>query len=182
MNRLDTILILLAAFLAVFWEAAFGGVRRILGAQVDLLPALMVYASLCADFTTVCLLALCGGLWFDSLSMNPLGISVLPLFVVGLGLHSYRGLILRDQTFAQCVLGTVASAAAPVLTLGLLLTAGRAPLLGWGTLWQLVVMTVGGALATPVWFALFDGLHRALLHRHASEVSFRPDREIRRGR
>jgi cell shape-determining protein MreD len=182
MTWFNTILILVAAFLAVFWEAAFGGFRRVLGAQIDLLPALMVYAGLCGNFVSVCLLALCGGLWFDSLSWNPLGISVLPLFVVGLALHSNRGLILRDQTYAQFVLGLAASAAAPVLTLGLLLTAGQAPLLGWGTLWQLVVMSVGGALATPVCFALFDGLHRALVHRRLSESSFRPDREIRRGR
>jgi cell shape-determining protein MreD len=182
MTWLNTILILVAAFLVVFWEAAFGGVRHILGAQVDLLPALMVYASLCSDFATVCLLAVCGGLWFDSLSANPLGISVLPLFVIGLGLYINRGLILRDQTFAQFVLGLAASGAAPVMTLGLLLTAGHAPLFGWGTVWQLVVMTVGGALATPVCFALFDGLQRALVHRGASQTSFRPDREIRRGR
>jgi cell shape-determining protein MreD len=142
----------------------------------------MVYASLCSDFATVCLLAVCGGLWFDSLSANPLGISVLPLFVIGLGLYINRGLILRDQTFAQFVLGLAASGAAPVMTLGLLLTAGHAPLFGWGTVWQLVVMTVGGALATPVCFALFDGLQRALVHRGASQTSFRPDREIRRGR
>jgi rod shape-determining protein MreD len=182
MSWLNTILILVGAFLAVFWEAAFGGVRRLLGAQVDLLPALMVYASLRSDFATVCLLALCGGLWFDSLSYSPLGISVLPMFVIGVVLHINRGLILRDQTYAQFVLGMAASAAAPILTLGLLLTAGHPPPLGWGTLWQLVVMTLGGALATPVCFALFDALHRALVHHGASSSSFRPDREIRRGR
>ncbi len=50
-------LVLGAAFLAVFWEAAFGGVRHLLGAQMDLLPPLMVYASLCTGITTVTLLA-----------------------------------------------------------------------------------------------------------------------------
>lgn len=182
MNLLNLALILLAAFLAVFWEAAFGGVRHLLGAQLDLLPPLMVYASLCADFHAVWLLAVCGGLWFDSLSNNPLGISVLPLLVVGLAIYPNRGLILRDQVFAQVVLGLAASAAVPALTLGLLLTAGRPPLLGWGTLWQWFVMTAGGTLATPLFFSLFDGLQRVLVHRHASPSSFRPDREIRRGR
>ena len=49
MNWLEHILRSLsgAAFLAVFWEAAFRGVRHLLGAQVDLLPPLMVYAGLC---------------------------------------------------------------------------------------------------------------------------------------
>jgi cell shape-determining protein MreD len=182
MNWLNTILVLGAAFLAVFWEAAFDGVRHLVGAQIDLLPPLMVYASLCTGITTVTLLALAGGLWFDSLSANPLGVSVLPLFAIGLAIHLKRELILRDQTFAQLVLGLAASAAAPVLTLLLLLTLGRAPLLGWGTLWQFFVLCVGGATATPICFELFGWLQRTLVHRGATQPSFRPDREIRRGR
>ncbi len=39
-----------------------------------------------------------------------------------------RELILRELSFAQLVLGTIASAAVPVLTLLLLLTVGRQPL------------------------------------------------------
>ena len=182
MNWLHTVLVMGAAFLAVFWEAAFAGVRQLVGAQIDLLPPLMVYASLCTSITTVGLLAMFGGLWFDSLSANPLGVSVLPLFAIGLALHLKRDLILRNQTFAQLVLGLGASAAAPVLTLLLLLTMSRAPLLGWGTLWQLAVLSVGGAVATPICFELFGWLHRTLVHHGATETSFRPDREIRRGR
>jgi rod shape-determining protein MreD len=182
MNWLITLLILVAAVLAVFWEAAFDLVRHVLGAQVDLLPPLMVYTSLTASFKTLCLLALVGGLLLDSLSANPLGISVLPLLLVGLGLYTKRDLILRNQAFAQFVLGLAASALVPALTLILLLTTGKTPLIGWGTLWQLTVMAVGGAVATPVIFVVFEWLQNALVHAHAQETSFRPDREIRRGR
>jgi cell shape-determining protein MreD len=182
MNWLTTILLLAMTFVAVFWEAAFGGMRQALGAQIDLLPPLMVYAALCTGLTSVCLVSFLGGLWFDSLSANPLGISVLPLFVIGLVIYIIRELILKDQLFAQVVLGLAASAATPLLALVLLLTTGHAPLLGWGTLWQLAVMSAGGALATPVLFVLFDWLHRSLAHARIAESSFRPDREIRRGR
>ncbi len=182
MTWLNTIFVLVGAFLAVFWEAAFKGVRHLTGAQIDLLPALMVYAALYGSRATVLLLALLGGLCFDSLSANPLGVSVLPLFAVGLGIYSTRDLLLREQTFAQVVLGLGASALAPVLTLLLLLTTGRAPLFGWGTLWQLLVMSIGGAIATPICFELFGWLNRMLVHSRPSESSFRPDREIRRGR
>ena len=48
------------------------------------------------------------------------------------------------------VLGTVASAVVPVLTVLLLLTGGKEPLLGWGSLWQWLVMTRAARLATPV--------------------------------
>jgi len=182
MNWLDTILILFGAFLAVFWEAAFPGVRRLLGAQIDLLPPLMVYAALRAGLVTVLLTAVCGGLWFDSLSANPLGVTVLPLLVAGVAIYANRDLILRDETFARIVMGLFASIAVPGVTLLLLLTTARQPLLGWGTLWQFLVMGVGGALATPVLFELFDWLHRLLGPARPSESSFRPDREIRRGR
>jgi rod shape-determining protein MreD len=182
MNWLNTVLVLGAAFLAVFWEAAFSGVRHLVGAQIDLLPPLMIYAALSTGITTVALLAFCGGLWFDSLSANPLGVSILPLFVIGLAIYLKRDLILRDQAFAQLVLGLGASAVAPVLTVLLLLTMGHAPLLGWGTLWQLVMLSVGGAVATPICFELFGWLQRTLVHHGAVESSFRSDREIRRGR
>lgn len=181
-NSLNTVFVLAIAFLAVFWEAAFSGLRHFIGAQIDLLPALMVYAGLCTGVTTLTLLAVLGGLWFDSLSANPLGVSVLPLFIVGLVIHVKRDFILRDQTFAQAVLGAAASAVAQVLTLLLLLTTRHTPLFGWGTLWQLVVITAGGAIATPFCFELFDWLDRTFVHQRAGQSSFRSDREIRRGK
>jgi cell shape-determining protein MreD len=182
MNALNTLLILATAFLVVFWEAAFQGLPRLLRSQIDLLPALMVYASLSTDLAVTGLLAFFGGLWFDALSANPLGITVLPLFAIGLAIHICRDLILRDQAIAQVVLGAAASASAPLLTLLLLLTTGRNPLAGWGTLWQLFVMTVAGAAATPLFFVLFDWLKRTFVHSRVAETSFREDREIRRGR
>jgi rod shape-determining protein MreD len=180
MNVLNTILIFAAAFLAVFAEAALPGLRHLLGAQVDLLPAIMVYAALNSNLAVVSLLAVFGGLWFDALSANPLGVTILPLFVVGFVIFSQQEFILRKVSFAQMVL--VASAVVPVLTVLLLLTGGKEPLLGWGSLWQWIVMTAGGAVATPVIFVLFDWCNRAFGYQPRTETSFRPDREILRGR
>ena len=172
-----------AAFLAVFWEAAFGGVRHLLGAQIDLLPPLMVYASLCTGLTTVALLALCR--------------RAVVRLAFRQSARGHRAAAVRDRPGhspepradpARPDLRPVgarawrASAAAPVLTLLLLLTIGHAPLLGWGTLWQWLVLSVGGAVATPICFELFDWLQRTLVHSAPTETSFRPDREIRRGR
>jgi rod shape-determining protein MreD len=182
MNWLHTIIILAAAFLAVFLQASFNGLRHLLGVQVDLLPSLVVYASLSSGVTTLALLAVCGGLWFDSVSANPLGTSVLPLFIVGLLIHQYQGLILRQQRFAQLVLGLTASAAVPVLTLLLLINTGSQPLIGWFSLWQWLVMSLAGAAVTPLWFRFFDWIVGALSYRQAGETSFRSDREIKRGR
>jgi len=182
MNFFNTILILAAAFLAVFGEAAFQLPRHLFGAQVGLLPALMIYAALNTNIVTVSLLAAFGGLGFDALSANPLGVSILPLLAVGFPICLRRDLILRDLPFAQIILGAAASGAVPLLGVLLLLTGGQEPLLGWGSLWQWLVMIAGGAAATPVIFALFDWCHHALGYQPQAETSFRPDREIRRGR
>ena len=182
MNWLGTLFILLSAFLVVFWQAAFDGFRWLSGAQLDLLPSIMVYVALTGSILQVVLLAGLGGTWLDCLSANPLGLSVLPLFAVGFGVHLARELILKEETFAQFMFGLIASALTPLLTLMLLLTMGQSPLLGWGTLWQWLVMSIVGALATPLWFGIFEWLHRTFAHSRAITSSFRPDREIRRGR
>jgi len=182
MNLLQSILILAFAFLTVFGQAVFPGGRHLLGAQVDLLPVLMVYAALNTNVATVALLAIFGGLWFDALSANPLGVTILPLFAVGFVVFLQRELILHKLSFAQIVLGAVACAVVPALTLLLLLTGGGQPLLGWGSLWQWFVMIAGGAAATPLMFALFAWCNHALGYQPRMETSFRQDREIHRGR
>lgn len=182
MIAFQTILILVAAFLAVFAEATLDGPRRWLGAQVDLLPALMVYAALRTNLATMALLAVFGGLGFDALSANPAGVTILPLFAAGLALHVRRELILRDQPFAQFVLGLGAGAVVPALTALLLLNGGFAPLVGWGSLWQIVVMSLACGVLTPLVFRLFGYCQHTLSYRPATQSSFRPDRDIRRGR
>jgi len=182
MNWLNTIALLMLAYLAVFFESHYRGFRNVFGAQIDLLPVLVVYASLTTNIATVALLATLGGLWFDSLSANPLGITVLPLFVVGAAIHHWRELILREQLYAHFLLGVGASALVPLFTLFSLLGAGADPLLDWWSIWRWSIMAVGGAALTPVVFYLFDRLNRAFNYQPLPETSFRPDREIKRGR
>jgi rod shape-determining protein MreD len=182
MSWRSTLFVLAAAFVAVFLEASPGLFRNLLGAQIDLLPALMVYAALTHGLTTIALLAVCGGLWFDSLSLNPLGASVLPLLLIGLLIYRSRELLMREHVFAQFVLGVMAGAAQPLGTLFILLNKGATPLLGWYSLWQWLVMAAGAGAATPVCFKLFDRLGRALEYQAVTQTSFRADREIKRGR
>jgi cell shape-determining protein MreD len=174
--------VLAAAFVAVFLEASAGLFRNLLGAQVDVLPALMVYTALTLGFASIVLLAVGGGLWFDSLSLNPLGVSVLPLLLIGLLIYRSRDLLMREHVFAQAVLGLAAGAVQPLATLFILLNTGQTPMLGWLSLWQWVVMAAGCGAATPVCFKLFDRLRGALEYQPVTQTSFRPDREIKRGR
>jgi cell shape-determining protein MreD len=182
MSWRPTMFVLVAAFLAVFLEATLGFLRNFLGAHIDLLPPLMVYTALTLGFTTIVLLALCGGLWFDSLSLNPLGASVLPLLLIGFLIYRSRDLLLRDHRNAQISLGVAAGAAQPLGTLFILLNAGVRPLMGWVSLWHWLVMMAASGVVTPVFFKLFDRLHRAFEYQRVTQSSFRPDREIKRGR
>jgi len=182
MTGLSNIMVLAAAYLVVFFQVSFGGLRAWTGAQLDLLPSLVVYVSLTHGSATLALLTVGGGLLFDSMSANPLGVSILPLFLIGFILQRYRGLLLRDEPFAQWTLGFGASAAAPAMTVLILLNMDRQPLISWFSLWQWLVTSLLGAAVTPLWFGLFDWVNRALNYRLLADSAFRSDREIKRGR
>jgi hypothetical protein len=181
-NYLNLIAILLIAYLAIFVEAYSTFPRAWIGAQVDVLPVLMVYCGLSTGLATLSVTAVVAGVWFDSLSANPLGISILPQFCVGVAVYWLRELVLREELYARFVLGFCGAAAAPFLTVLLLWGSGQRPLIGWGSLWQWLVLAVGGGLLTPVCFWCFDRLNAALAYGRTSESTFRPDREIKRGR
>ena len=182
MNPLQTFLLLFVAFLMVFLESTISGLRFVTGAQIDLLPSLMVYAGLNGGLAVITAVAIFGGLLHDSLSANAFGISILPLFAVGAFIHYHRGMILKDAPFARFILGLSASAAVPIATLLLLSNTERQPLIGWFSLWQWLVMSLAGAAVTPLWFRFFDWIIGALSYRPTGDTSFRTDREIKRGR
>ncbi len=182
MNALSPIIILLAAFVAVYLQSTVSFFRDFTGAQIDLLPTLVVYASLTTGITTVAFLAIFGGLLFDSLSANPLGVSIVPLFVIGYAIHRFHGLLLREEFSAQFAFGALASLLTPLLTLLILLSGNSNPLVGWGTIWQFFVMSLGGGLLTPLCFLILDRINRALNYQPAAQTAFRPDREIKRNR
>jgi rod shape-determining protein MreD len=182
MSWLNSIFILTAAWLGVYLESAVDLPRRWFGAQVDVLPALIVYAALRRSLVTVVLLAFLGGLCFDSLSANNPGVSTLSLLAAGLVLHRFRGLLLRDEWIAQFSLGAGASLLCPLVSLLLLMSLGNTPLLAWSSVWQLLFMAVGGGVCAPLFFRLFPWLNRAFNYQPAPEPGFRADRQIKRGR
>ncbi len=180
MRWFRVISVLCVAFVGVFLQARCEFIRHLLGAQLDVLPPLVVYTSLTGGLGLVALVAVWGGSCLDALSANPLGISILPLFIVGLMLHKKRNLILHSQFTARFVLGAIAGAVVPGLTVLLLLSVGHKPLLGWGSVWQLLVMSAGAAVLTPAVFKLFELVDRAFAYQALGQTSFRHDREIRR--
>jgi cell shape-determining protein MreD len=182
MNALNPIIVLLVAFVAIYFQSSFDSFRNFFGAQIDLLPALMVYTSLTLGIISIAMLSIIGGILFDSLSANPLGVSIVPLFIIGFAIHRFHGLLLREQLYAQFAFGAAASLLVPLISLLILLSGDTNPLVGWGTIWQLLVMGITGGLLTPICFWILDRVNRALNYQPATQTSFRPDREIKRGR
>lgn len=182
MSRLETISIVIAAWLAVAFEVSFHGFRNWFGAQVSLLPALMVYVALSSSLSGVVLLAIVGGLAHDSFSANPLGVTTVALVVTGFLLHYKRDLVLRDQAYAQVMMGFLASSLVPACVV-LALTNSNQPVPLTGRLaWQWVVMAAGGAVVTPLVFRLFAQLNRWFSYQPMPESHYRATRQIKRTR
>jgi cell shape-determining protein MreD len=182
MNAFPLLLLLAAAFAVVLVQSAFDLTRWLCGAQLNLLPALMVYAALTCELPALVIVALLAGLLFDSVSANPLGTMVAALFLPAWFIYLKRGLILRELPFARFVLGLAATGATPLIALLILLSARAELVLGWFSLAQWAVLTVIGGLLTPLLFTALDATRNALSYQHAPATSFRPDREIRRRR
>lgn len=182
MNRLETISIVIAAWLAVAFEVSFNGFRNWFGAQVSLLPALMVYVALSSSLPSVVLLAIVGGLAHDSFSANPLGVTTVALVLTGFLLHYKRDLVLRDQVYAQVMMGFLASSLVPAcVVLALTNSPNPVPLTG-RLAGQWFVMSVGGALVTPLIFKCFAQLGRWFSYQPIPESHYRDTRQIRRAR
>lgn len=173
---------LATAYLVIFAEARFDGVRKLLGTQIHLLPGMLVYAAISFNVSTVIACATIVGLLFDILSANPMGTTSVAGLMVTFGMFHFRELLLREQLTAQFVLGAVASAVVPLISVLVMMAAGVLPLIRWGSVAQWVLVTAGGAAFTPLWFLLFNWLDRVLRYKEVTELSFRQDRQIARGK
>jgi rod shape-determining protein MreD len=182
MNWLRFSFLLAFTLLAVFCQTVWETPRVWLGAQFDWLPSLVVYSGATGELAAMIGCAVIGGICQDSFSSNPLGVSVLPLLVIGWLVHRSRELILVDDLLVRVILGGLASAGAFGLGLLMNLVVRLTPLIDWITLWQALVVAAGGAVATPLWFGLIRRMEKVFGYSVISIPSFRSDREIKRGR
>lgn len=182
MNRFTRIFLFLAMWLSVFAQTQFQGLRDLIQVPIAISPALVSYAALTHGLGVTLSLGILGGLWVDSLSASPVGVSVLPLFLLGFTLHLQRHLILRDQGFAQFWVGLGAGAGVPLLTLGVLSLTRSQPVTGGFTVIHLLLLGLINGVACPFLFRMFDFLHRVFDYRPLTTSSFRTDRETVRGR
>ena len=182
MTWIPTTALFFVAWLTAFAQTQFRPVVALLETPVGLLPALVVYAALSFDLVTVSCLAVFAGLSLDALSSGPTGVSIAPLFAVGFILQLRRHLILRDQMYAQFWLGLSSGVAVPLATLMLLELGSTHLIRGPFSLIQILILGLLNGAVCPVVFRVFDAIRRAFDYPVLPETSFRPDREIKRGR
>jgi cell shape-determining protein MreD len=182
MNWLSTTLIFFVTWLVVFASTQFAPVSSLIGAPLTLVPAVLVYVALTNHLAVTTALSVFSALGLDALSANRLGVSLLPMFAAAFLIQTRRHVILREQTYAQFWLGAGAGLFIPLATLAILSLGQRQPIVGWPTVWQWLVIALANGLLCPAAFRLFDALRRTFDYQPVVESSFRPDRQIKRGR
>jgi rod shape-determining protein MreD len=157
-----TFILIIFTALAVWLETAGPTLGFFLGAKLELLPLLIVYAALTVGPRSVVALSIVGGLLQDSMSVGPLGLSILPLCGVGLVVHYLQPYLFRDELTQQCLLGAAATLASILTVLLGLAVAGSAPAFSLWLYAKVVLLVTTGALLTPVVFVVLDWLNRLL--------------------
>lgn len=181
-TRLNPLVVAGVIYLMVFAQAHWSGMFFWAGTRLDLIPCFIVYAASKWSIPSVTALSIWAGICFDSLSSNPLGTTIVPLFLIGFVLCRNQENLLYSSWPAQAVLGVIACGAVPLLSLVELEILGAHPLTGWMTVWQIIFMAIAGGLLTPLIFGGLEYLQRALSYESSGETPFRSDREIKRGK
>lgn len=181
-NKLRLSFVLAMTVLVVFLQTTVNASRYWLGAQVDLLPSLVVFTSGTGDFMAFLACVIVGGLCYDSFSSNPIGTTVLPLLTTGLLVRASREYVVLRDRLVQALAGSAASVLVSLLSLLIIQVLGTQPLVGWVSVWPCLVMAAASTVVTPFWFWLFPRLEKTFGYGKMPETSFRPDREIKRGR
>ncbi|HIL25243.1 MAG TPA: hypothetical protein EYG19_07570 [Verrucomicrobia bacterium] len=162
MKTFYTLGLLVIALFALYLTATLEWPQRITGTRIDPLPALMVCAALRAPLRALTVLAVLGSLWQTSLSADPPGISMVPLFAVGVAVSLNRRAIHTRLWSARFAVGAAAGALVPLATVGTLMALGREPLLGWFSFWQLAVMSLASGLLALLFFPLLQWLDKTV--------------------
>jgi hypothetical protein len=162
MKTFLTFTILLTALIVIFFETACQIPRNFTGAQIDPLPALMIVTALRAPILSITALAIMGSLWQSSLSSDPLGICMLPLFMLGMLVRLNSKSIAHHHIGSQFALGAIAGALVPTLSLCLLLLSGHQPMIELYSLWQLAVGIIGNGLFALGFFPWLQWLNHTM--------------------
>lgn len=166
----------------VYTESVLDPLRNLLRAQPDLMPGLLLYAWLNSGPSWILLLAIWAGLCTCGVSQTPFAVTVLSLVAAGLIVFTNRSVLVRELVLTQVILGFGAGVAVTLFQWVMLASTGYKSATVWQVVWPALVTGLGCGLLAPAAWALLERLGSALAYREQTQPSFRPDREILRGR
>ena len=162
MKSYFTLTVLLIALISIYVASAWNLPRHLLGAQLNPLPALMLVVALRSPISTIGMLSIFGSFAQSALSSNPLGLSLIPLYLFGFIVHMYSHSLSHHHSGSRLALGAAAGALIPIMSLGLLLLTNKEPLFGWFTLWQWAIGTLSSGLIALMFFPLIEWLDKSV--------------------
>ena len=177
------LVLLLGVYFLIFLQSHWQVPRFWLGFQPDLTPALMVFVGLTMGAGYVSTIALMSGLWLDSLSANPFGMSIFPLFLVGWIVFCFRKKIMAVEFMAQIYLGILGGLLVFLLQLTLLKLLSFNPLIGWGMFFFTMLNAFFCGLAVPFFYLLHKWFKSLFSHSSYEPNNWRNNnRQIVRGK
>jgi hypothetical protein len=180
-NKMLTLL--LGVYFLIFLQSHWQMPRLWLGFQPDLTPALMVFVGLTMGAGYVSSIALMSGLWLDSLSANPFGMSILPLFLVGWIVFCFRKKIMAVEFMAQIYLGILGGLLVFLLQLTLLMLFSFNPLIGWEMIFLAMLNAFFCGVAVPFFYLLHKWFKSLFSHSSHEPNKWRNNnRQIVRGK
>ncbi len=156
-------IVLVCVALVLIWLQGWCNIpRRILGVQPELFPVLVLYCALYRTWAELFIVTGVGSVFYDSLSLNPLGCTLLSTLLVSYVIHSNRSVVLFDRVRVQMMLGAGISVVIPFLTLFQLMNLSVPPFMNWAVLWTFVVLAGAGAIFAPILFWVLDKFFQRL--------------------
>ena len=143
---------------------------------------LAAFAALHGGLGPIIGLALIAGSWLDVLSANPLGTSLVSLFLTALILHRLHEVLLKGQLAAQFFVCLAAGAFGPTISCLFLWGMSMQPLAGWGTLWQIVVNAMICGVAGPFIFLILNQMDRLVSYEPVAQPWNRSVVEVKRSK
>ena len=117
MSRPTFTCLILMAMVLTYVQSHWSMMEGMWRAQIDLLPVFAAFAALHGGLGPIIGLALIAGSWLDVLSANPLGTSLVSLFLTALILHRLHEVLLKGQLAAQFFVCLAAGAFGPTIIL-----------------------------------------------------------------
>lgn len=182
MNLSQIILLIACAYISVSAGVSFfSGLRAITGISIDLLPMIMTYIAMNYRVGVIALFSIIGGVMYDSLSANPLGITCFGLFSAGAVINYLKQFVVKTLYQSQSTFGFIACMVSPLISLVAMLSMGIKPLIDVEWLLKIIISAVICGLLTPLVFKFFQWIDHTFNYKPVVATSFRADREIEHG-